>query len=753
MKNQGTSRWIRSVCAVVSVACGAYCYVPAAALSLPEGRVYEMVSPPYKGGYAASAINAVAPNGESVVFNTLGAFDGAPANQLGGTYLARRGLLGWSTTPLVVPAETAPLAFPTLDFSSDLGSALFFGIPAANQGAAGSEGTRYEYLLHPTGAPDIPSNFEIAGEPLETLEKVSEQPPAYVGASPDLSHIIFSTSFAAPFVPEAVGVSPFELLYELTSHVAGTHTLRLVGLNNQEKAIDPNCNVTLGVASGKASATDAIANGGTEIFFTTCAGSASSKQLFVRLGSTKTIEVSRPFGPCIGEGNHLPGEVPCEGAVTRANPEFNGASEDGSMVFFSTTEPLVGDDKDTGADLYMARIGCPGGGTSCEVAQREVTALTRVSRNSHIGEASQVQSVVAVSPDGSHVYFVARGALITTTNTNGDVPIKGADNIYVYDSASEELKFIASLCSGAHVSGSAQDLNCPTETHIIRGQFTDDESLWRENDVEAQTTANGAFLVFTSYGELVPNDTDTAKDVYRYDSATGALIRVSLGEAGYGANGNRDDNAGNPTGLDATIRSRSLSTASVSQQQEMNSRAITEDGTRVVFTSAEPLSPDATNGGVNAYEWHQEGSGSQGAVALVSTGSDQEPVSEVMLASQGRDLFFTTVQGLLPQDTDGAPDTYDARLEGGFPSAPALPQPCSGDGCQGPLTNPAPLLVPGSVSQAPGENLAPIKKATSKKSKPPKKATARRKKKRKRKANGAIRTHGRTQRTSNGGRR
>ena len=43
----------------------------------------------------------------------------------------------------------------------------------------------------------------------------------------------------------------------------------------------------------------------------------------------------------------------------------------------------------------------------------------------------------------------------------------------------------------------------------------------------------------------------------------------------------------------------------------------------------------------------------------------------------------------------------------GFPQAPAAAQPCSGDACQGPLTNPAPLLIPGSVSQVPGENLAP----------------------------------------------
>jgi hypothetical protein len=50
-------------------------------------------------------------------------------------------------------------------------------------------------------------------------------------------------------------------------------------------------------------------------------------------------------------------------------------------------------------------------------------------------------------------------------------------------------------------------------------------------------------------------------------------------------------------------------------------------------------------------------------------------------------------------------DLYDARIGAGFPAVPAAPEECSADACQGPLTNPAPLLVPGSVSQSPGENL------------------------------------------------
>ena len=78
-----------------------------------------------------------------------------------------------------------------------------------------------------------------------------------------------------------------------------------------------------------------------------------------------------------------------------------------------------------------------------------------------------------------------------------------------------------------------------------------------------------------------------------------------------------------------------------------------------------------------------------------------------MISPSGNDVFFTTTQGLVAQDTDGEPDIYDARLEreSGFPPAPAPVKACAGDACQGPLTNPAPLLVPGSVSQAAGREL------------------------------------------------
>ena len=133
--------------------------------------------------------------------------------------------------------------------------------------------------------------------------------------------------------------------------------------------------------------------------------------------------------------------------------------------------------------------------------------------------------------------------------------------------------------------------------------------------------------MFSSYGRLVANDTDSAKDVYRYDAETGALDRVSIGEAGADTNGN---NSEYPV---------------YDRRSEKDTRVVSEDGSRVVFTTAEPLSPDAVNGLANVYEWHRQAGWSEGRVSLISTGDSSEPVTHVAISAVG--------QGCLLRDQPG----------------------------------------------------------------------------------------------------
>ena len=385
--------------------------------------------------------------------------------------------------------------------------------------------------------------------------------------------------------------------------------------------------------------------------------------------------------------------------------EFIGANEAGTRAFFLTTQPLVSGDTDAGNDLYMAEIGCPAAEAQCEPAAREVSALVQIS-HSPSGEAAEVQGASVLSMDGERAYFVARGVL-SGANAEGAAPVKGADNLYVYDARDGTTHLVADLCSGPGQSGAVADRRCPNDLSGTRNDVRE----WSALGKMVQTTADGGFLLFASYARLVPGDTDTARDVYRYDAQTETLDRVSAGEEGYDANGNND-------AFDAAFPGRG--NPSVAQTHELGDRAISEDGSRIVFETADPLSPHANNHLINAYEWHKEPGWGEGRVALVSTGEDEQPVGvesgdeqgiegtgNIMITPSGRDIFFMTTQSLVPQDTDGAEDVYDARLGPGFPSEAAKLKACTGDACQGRLTNPGPLLVPGSVVQAPGENFPP----------------------------------------------
>jgi hypothetical protein len=688
------------VCAVVGA-------LPATALAIPEGRVYEMVSPLFKGGYGAGSIGeagipSVSPDGESVVFKSFGAFSGALFDGLTG-YIARRGPVGWSTTSLAPPASLLPAQFGAgspQGLSPDLELSLNEGVPGPDQGRAEHTKKEAVYLVHSTADGVVPASFQVAGKVLKAVGEVRFV-PELVGASRDFSHIVFFTGGTEAVLPEAVGAGRQE--YDLTTAGAQAGSLRLVAVKNDGQLINQLCNVKVTGSTGPGGGELSLPDGGEEVFFTTVAASGSGgqqeecpehRQLFVRLGDARTVEVSRPLSPC--------SEVPCgPEAATRASAAFVAASEDGSTALFTTTAPLTGGDEDGATDLYLAKIGCPAGNPACGVAEREVTSLVQVSHDPHPGEAAEVQGVTAAAADGSRVYFVARGVLSSGPNAEGRSAVRGADNLYVYDLGGGAPVFVTDLCSGPELSGLVKEARCPNTIEFEnpgQSQSGNDTQLWLGGG--GQTAGSDArFLLFSSFGRLLPGDSDTARDLYRYDALSGTFDRVSVGEGGADANGNNSE-------FGVVLNEL---------------RDISEDGSRVVFATSERLSPLARPGVINNYEWHKEPGWSEGVVSLVGPGDGGEGGGLALtISSSGRDIFFLAAEGLVAQDTDGAPDLYDARMGGGFPSAAAAREPCSGDGCQGALTNPAPLLVPGSVSQTPETSPVPpaIMEATKAKSKP-----------------------------------
>ncbi|MFI4971724.1 MAG: hypothetical protein ACHP7H_03510, partial [Hyphomicrobiales bacterium] len=324
----------------------------------------------------------------------------------------------------------------------------------------------------------------------------------------------------------------------------------------------------------------------------------------------------------------------------------------------------------------------------------------------------RVQGVVAMSANGSHVYFVAKGKLTgEEENQNHEQAQEEADNLYVYerDKAFPEghLAFITTLLSPS------------------------DEEEWEITGLRANVTPDGRYLVFTSHRALTADATREGgpAQAFEYDSQSKSLIRVSIGEGGFNDNGNAG--SGNASVVPGA-RGIEASSAPVRSDPTMS-----DDGAFVFFQSPVALTPRALNDvpageeklAQNVYEYHA------GHVSLISDGKDTtpegqlegyEPVELLGSDASGSNVFFTTLDRLLPEDTDTQRDIYDAHVcgakepRGPCPAPkPAPPAPCEGEACHG--TPPAAPVgqAPASASFSGPGNLTPTAPVS-----PPKPKTA-----------------------------
>jgi hypothetical protein len=393
---------------------------------------------------------------------------------------------------------------------------------------------------------------------------------------------------------------------------------------------------------------------------------------------------------------------------------FAGASEDGRKALFlspqqltdaASQDPSSNDSGQScpsatglhGCNLYLFDQGAPVG-----------HGLVDVSVGDSSGLGGEVQGVMAVSGDGSHVYFVAKGVL-AGKNGEGREPLAGGDNLYLY------------VRDGAHASGRMVFIaTLPgDEAPTPRNERAESEE-WHTQNIAASVSAGGGVLVFTSHGALTADATRVhgPAQVYRFDADSERLLRVSIGEHGFNDNGNQG--AGEArlaiTGSVVTQAPRGLSMSS--------------DGAIVFFESPVGLTPGAPNdvslnGRVesvdlveNVYEWEALGKGgcaqATGCIHLISDGHDvSEGHSAGSLATfssvellgtdpAGENVFFATADPLVGTDTDSELDIYDARVRGGFP-APVPVIPCEGEGCREPGSEegqPGPFGTSGNLVQS-----------------------------------------------------
>lgn len=560
---------------------------------LPDCRAYEMVSPSYKGGFPVLPGTASVGSDETIVsYQSRGAFAGNAQGNPTSTYHAKRSTAGWLTSSLDPPAETYGISLDGQVGQPviDESNDLRWSLWKMYLLEEGEASIGF-WLRGPNGA------FTRMGDANGPGGRLSVR-----GASAtDLSHIVVSSG--------------------TSGSASATAQYEYVGTGNDGPP-RPTSIDNLGERTpGEICMRNVSDDGRVIVFVSGCNGGIT--QVWARVAGTATVAVSR--SECTRPFGHPDGT--CNG-VSAA--EYAGAAADGSRVFFTTDQQLVNGDIDQTSDLYACDI--PAGVPAPVGSSNACSTLAQVSG---IASGAQVVSVPVVSKDGSRVYFIAAGAaLADNLGVNGAAPVAGQPNLYLWakDAAhpAGQVKFVAGL--------DANDVGVP-----------DDRS-------GPQLTSDMRYLVFTTATALVTGgpsaDTDGARDVYRYDSKTHEIARVSTSVVGGGGNG---------VGFDVFPNGASFLPAMMSA-----------DGSTVVFDSAEALSASDTNGVTDVYRWRD------GQVSLISAGGG----NAVGVTPSGRDIFFTTNASVLAADGDAVTDIYTARIGGGFdpPRPPAL---CSGDGCQG----------------------------------------------------------------------
>lgn len=702
------------LCSLIAIV-GCALAVSAGAESLPDGRAYELVTPGDMNGVTGS-ITFNTPDGKTVDWSALGGCCGSTtgAEEF---FQSRRGSSGWNTRGLTPTPSRSLEGFlepqAPVFWSRDLATTIF-NTPESYNAADTHPGTLNLYAVGEVGPP-----IWLSQGPLSA--GAAPFGVTFDGADPAAKTVVFSTR--ARLTEDATGFSeaintPPEYLY--ARDVAGGMT-SLVNVDNNGTVVDP-FGATLGdgnflgqgvVAPDQlGTTTNAVSGDGSKVFFESppsglnVAGPEPQPHLYMRDLVTRTT---------------TPLDAPASSGFAR----YEGASEDGSLVFFTSNEGLAGGATDL--ELYEFNT------TAHAIGPAPAMSAIPVSG----GDSGQppidghLLGASAIANDGSHVYFVAEAMLTSTANGVGRTAQANEPNLYVFDTATGHTGFLATL-GASDISREGRSGALIQEPDVTRpavptpdgsvlafeskadltganpeGPTTvlTSESLEEASTITVASTKGlvvgrqmqiGAGLPETVEIESIPSETEvklatplraswdagtpatqlSVSDIYRYSAADGALLCVSCTAPGVA-----------PTGP-SLLTGMGGSYAPSNQDATMSA-----DGSRIFFMSVEKLVPeDESPQALNVYEWEN------GKLSLISDGHSPDSAFVFGTTPSGNDVFFATAAQLVPEATRGYIHTYDARIGGGFPTSVPPPEPCSGIGCRSSLPAPGPPTIPASAT-------------------------------------------------------
>ncbi len=650
--------------------------------TLPDGRSWELVSPPQKdgaeilgiggGGQTAAGGDATqaSENGASVSYIANAPIgENPPGNSWSTQIFSIRGPDGWSSQN-ISPPHTNPVGIGNaleigeefVRFSPDLSHAIVMSphqkpepplAPEIHQEVAGPEGTNGAPFGHEIYLRDNTTGAFRAVLRTEPLPEI-----AFEGASPGLSHVVFEGPAGLdPKYPSADGLYEWfdgntQLVSVLPSGVPASGQ-SLLGRNEKT-----------GLGRILLSANmHAISDDGSRIVWSNAGDLFTSDTI---TGETTTIgpgafkmadnEGSRVF---YTDGDHLfVFDILAKTQVDLGNSTtVFGANEEGTLAYDISTVVLTSSPNEYGEqavagvrNVYLLREAPVGSGSWTTIfvaAGQDEGSANRVS-----AEAPLTVQAADVSPNGRYLAFMSRRSL--TGYDNSDVNSGEPDEeIYLYDAEANRL-----VCSSCDPTG-ARPVGQFVPVNVVLGTPLDPWRMWEGHWLAAtipgwtpdgggvstgyqpRYLSDSGRLFFDSSDALVPQDIDGTDDVYQYEPAGVGSCQPPA----YGGDGSK------------------------------------------VFSESEG-----------------------GCVGLISAGSGSGNSVFFDASANGNDVFFTTQDGLVSQDKDGTADMYDARVcthtEPCLQSLASGPACSTADSCRAaPSPQPGVFAAPASATFAGAGNL------------------------------------------------
>jgi hypothetical protein len=705
---------VAAIYAVLPATVGAYATLEgpptySSASGLPDGRVYEQASPVDKNGNQAGAGTSpylvgandhygyATANGDAVLFEGTGPMgESTSGDDLDFVATKNESAAGWSTralTPAPLPIESgvAPVLLYSqpqeIEPSADLSHAIVM---------AGDD--RYASLLNEKCGNQV---YLVGSDPFEAgtwlerpeVEGAVENCSAYkqsgapAGGSPNFN--ITYLTFPGTLLPEDASRVPhtrnakggLEFVEAWGFYEYREGQLREAGVLPNGK-LDEFGAVPAVSQRGRARFGNQVSENGQLAFFVSPDPMSCEKnnsppyaglddcetnppQLYVRVNGEKTLLVSKDTLLPDGERG-LPAAAP-NGPSAMPNPTIDEAnllknayvfaSPDGAQAFFQSEDRLTS----------TAPEGPPGN-TSAKTYDFDTETGTLTYLPNVEGQ------IVATDKDGSAFAFVrpeSGGVLAELDLWSSDGGVVGGSVTPV------------TQLPGFPSSGGNAEVRIPPR-YVSEARMSEDGSVLV---FTTATTLSGAF------------NTGGFEQIYRYDVSTNSLGCVSCAPAGVTPNGDVSMSSLQP---EETYESNAATIVGT-----VESRGISANGDRVFFDTPTPLVPQDTNTdapevevseakfakqGRDVYEWEN------GVVYLISGGKSPRDSYYLDSSENGDDVFFATAEGLVPGDTDGGYDVYDARVPQPGDNPPAAAVPCEGAVCQGPPRVATPLTPPASAT-------------------------------------------------------